>query len=470
MGARAARGRRSGFTLIELLIVISIILLVSAATLPAVVSAYNHRQVSEAARIIQAALVGARDAATKNGAPAGLRFLPDPALNVFDGTTLRMDPTKILAADRFVPIQLAPDYTEGRIRMIASGSTLNYDTSAINPYTYFIYPPSKSPTGVTTYYPALSNRLLYVEQEVFDKDGLLNPPTSWYWNVRIGDKIQINNTGVFYTVVGPMQVNNPELFVNVGVPGTVPPMKAVTSAQVSGNHYPEFLFLVNGVDDDRDGFVDNGWDGVDNDLDGVTDRAPVISSAGVVSSYWEWTETETWQSSSTSYLTQGQLPYTLVRRPVIAPGARETGLPSNVVVDLTTWNAAVPERSRVPLDATNGTFDILITPDGSVVPTTTYSSPTSFGMGASFFHLWLAERGDLYDPITPTSPAVNYLPQVANANTPAGETRFLKGDRMLLTLFTRSGQLVTNPIESFDAHNVNLPFVLPQQGIRGDNR
>ena len=49
---------------------------------------------------------------------------------------------------------------------------------------------------------------------------MLNPPTSWYWNIRIGDKIQINNTGISYTVVGPMTVFNPELFVNVGVPGT----------------------------------------------------------------------------------------------------------------------------------------------------------------------------------------------------------------------------------------------------------
>ncbi len=49
----------------------------------------------------------------------------------------------------------------------------------------------------------------------------LNPPTSWYWNIRIGDKIQINNTGIYYTVVGPMNTRpNPELFVNIGTPGT----------------------------------------------------------------------------------------------------------------------------------------------------------------------------------------------------------------------------------------------------------
>ena len=44
----------------------------------------------------------------------------------------------------------------------------------------------------------------------------------------MGDKIQINNAGPWYTVVGPMNMTgatgNPELFVNVGPPGTRSPM------------------------------------------------------------------------------------------------------------------------------------------------------------------------------------------------------------------------------------------------------
>jgi hypothetical protein len=46
----------------------------------------------------------------------------------------------------------------------------------------------------------------------------------------------------------------------------------------------------------------------------------------------------------------------------------------------------------------------------------------------------------------------------------------LKGERLLMTLFTRTGQLVTNSIETFDGLNPSLPFLLPQQGIRGDTR
>ena len=77
---RRQAGRR-GFTLIELLVVMLIILLVSAVVLPTVLPAISHRQVSEAARILQGALAGARDTAINNNAPAGIRLLPDPVFN-----------------------------------------------------------------------------------------------------------------------------------------------------------------------------------------------------------------------------------------------------------------------------------------------------------------------------------------------------------------------------------------------------
>ena len=125
MSGGGATGRR-GFTLIELLVVILIILLVSAVVLPTVLPAISHRQASEAARILQEALVGARDAAINTNAPAGIRLLPDPVLNGISPnanppyTTLpnQLDPSKILASNRYIPIQLAPDYAEGKVSVI----------------------------------------------------------------------------------------------------------------------------------------------------------------------------------------------------------------------------------------------------------------------------------------------------------------------------------------------------------------
>src|SRR5271163_1711285 len=109
---RGARSLSRGFTLLEMLIVIAIVLLVSALTLPTIVSGLSHRQVGESARILQAALSGARDAAIRNNAPSGIRLLPDPVLNGINTSTGQLDPTAILAANRFIPLDPAPAYNE----------------------------------------------------------------------------------------------------------------------------------------------------------------------------------------------------------------------------------------------------------------------------------------------------------------------------------------------------------------------
>ena len=106
-----------GFTLVELLVVIFIILLVSAVTLPTVLPALQHRQVNEAARIFQAAIAGARDAAVRSNAPRGIRLMPDPTLTQPPiGNAAGAAPGSIsLAYNRIVPIEAAPDYSQGLV-------------------------------------------------------------------------------------------------------------------------------------------------------------------------------------------------------------------------------------------------------------------------------------------------------------------------------------------------------------------
>ncbi len=221
---------RRAFTLIELLVVIVIILIVSVLTLPTVINALSHRQVSEGARIVQAELAGARDAAARDNAPHGVRFIPDQ--------TAPIDLTKPLTYSRMIPISVPPRYTEGGLA---------------------IYDPASYADAIRTVngYPGVP--CLVVEEAVLSPQGTPNAPTSWYWNIRIGDKIQIANSGPWYTICGPMFTPNVEQFVNVGPPGTRSPLQR-------GTMFPEFLLLMNGRDDNGDGWVDSGFDGVDNDL------------------------------------------------------------------------------------------------------------------------------------------------------------------------------------------------------------
>ena len=135
-----------------------------------------------------------------------------------------------------------------------------------------------------------------------------------------------------------------------------------------------------------------------------------------------------------------------------------------------------------------GYVDILLYPNGSVVPTTIYSTPSSFGMSGAFFHFWLAERSDVVAiqldqrqavPLVTSQPV--YLPvgnikqQLISTSTPyTGPS--LQGEYRIVTLFTRTGQITTNDNVQFDnpvnpangtIYNPGFPFLATEQGTKG---
>jgi prepilin-type N-terminal cleavage/methylation domain-containing protein len=257
------------FTLLELLVVLVIILIVSAIALPVVLPALAHRQASESARIFQAQLAGARDAAIRDNAPSGIRLLPDPTMISFLPNG-QVDPSKPLAYNRMIPISQAPNYSEGQIMVWPSGplpsavAALPYS----GPGTSATPNPTWGQTSALMFYQALT-----------DSTGQPLSPTYWFWNVRVGDEIQYQGSGPWYRIIGPYVQPNAEGFVNVGPPGTTSPL-----TDANGNPL-DFILLVNGRDDDSDGWIDPGWDGVDNDgKNGIDDIG-------------EWIEQEKWLGS-----------------------------------------------------------------------------------------------------------------------------------------------------------------------------
>jgi hypothetical protein len=271
--------------------------------------------------------------------------------------------------------------------------------------------------------------------------------------------------------------------VNVGPPGAPSPLidhQGRAGSLVTVN--PEFLFLVNGLDDNvpPNGWIDEGYDGVDNDYS--FELAQNIQRLADDNLEWEH---ETWPGAvlATAISASGvgiSQPYTIQRRPAPAANSREVSLPTNVVIDLTTWGNAFQERSQFPAGVINpysGYVDILVNPNGTVVPTTIYSSPSSFGMSGAFYHFWLAERSDVM--VNPGATAPPYLPvgnikqQLLSPTAPPYTGPSLKGEYRIVTLFTRTGQITTNDNVQFDnpahplngfAYNPGYPFLASEQG------
>ena len=204
-------------------------------------------------------MVERRDSAIHNNAPSGIRLLPSATFNGINAATRQLDPSLPLAVNRFVPIEPAPDYSDGFVSIFGPGASLSVPYPGPGGGSYPFYTPG---SGV-----------LLIEESVYATDSnpsvvIPNPPTAWFWNIRIGDEIQVNQSGPWFKVVGPMTVTpsdgNSEMFVNVGPPG---PLNRKTSPLIrvyNGTlYYPEFLLLVNCRDDNANGWVNEGWDGVE---------------------------------------------------------------------------------------------------------------------------------------------------------------------------------------------------------------
>lgn len=433
---------RQGFTLAELLVVLTIVLLVAAVTLPTVIASFRERHMTAAATSVNEAIVFARNAAVKSNRTHGIRLVPDPLL--WPRTATGIDPRRALAVNRVVQLEPAADYAEGRVNTFP--------------------PPVQYHTEITGGAPAL-----VVEESPGDwiRDTasgayawMPNSPVSWFWNIRVGEKIELGPGLVEYTIVGPAFVDSPERFCNVGVSADSHLSRTFTSPDGAKTvTLPvQYLLLVNGLDDNGDGFIDEGFDGLDNNLiNGVDDLV-------------EW-EIEKWRPGSTTaagsapphrqqppwpdatYTGLWSAPYRIRRRPVPSSlGGVE--LPSSVLIDLTTW-ATRRERSRLPIDPRTGVVELAVEPSGRISPLLPYSTPAAIGLDRGVYHLWLADRSDVVDPILGATPELPMAPGGLDAD-PAATT--LSGPRALVTIFGATGRTRAGSPERFSATDPAAPF------------
>lgn len=505
------------FTLVELLIVTLIIVLLSAATIPVIIPAVNQRRVSEAANLVHSELSRARDDAVRSNAPRGIRLMPDA-----------FDPTRplVLTASRMIAIKPGPTYAEGLVTNVATIDPLYPDPVTFNIDPNYLNPPFLDLVAGTT---------MIVKEKKSEPTavpGLNVPtnPTSWYWNIRQGDKLRFEGSNRSYTIVGPMLVGpntpgspNPQRFINNGLPQAYPTGPASPRA--------EFLILLNGRDDDGDGYVDEMFDGIDNDGDGIVDpgfNGVDDNNNGVVDEIQEiflhrnpdgsffydapgnggrLSEYEDGEGILETIPVDAGIRYTIQRRPVPTEDAREIPLPSGTVIDLTTWNApfavtssgvpapSQPERSRLPVDFYTGYVDILIAPNGQVVQSAA-SSNAAPPVELPYYHFWITDVDDVHSPLWNPPPSgtgvvpplianPNYLspcperfllPMPAETLTNVGNCSgtyppepgmpLLQAERRIVSLNTKTGQLVTTRAENFSVFNTNRPFQDAQVGSK----
>jgi hypothetical protein len=94
-----------------------------------------------------------------------------------------------------------------------------------------------------------------------------------------------------------------------------------------------------------------------------------------------------------------------------------------------------------------------------------------------FYHFWIAERSDVLEPLAGSGSVSGNLRPVANPTVPyiypmpEGTPNYLgnvylKGERRLVTLATRTGLITTVDIQEFDGADPNKPYYLSQFGLR----
>ena len=189
------------------------------------------------------------------------------------------------------------------------------------------------------------------------------------------------------------------------------------------------------------------------------------------------------------------VPYTIQRRPAPTPNAREISLPTNVVIDLTTWAQRVPGTLAVPARGHQSVHGLCRHPalsqrhgrsdhdlfDAVVVRHVGRILPLLAGRAQRRVAMQLDQNGNPVQLVTASRCSCRSAPSSSSSLIPATLTpaRRLQGEYRIVTLFTRTGQITTSDNVQFDnplnpangsTYNPGYPFLAVEQGGLDDRK
>ena len=167
-----------------------------------------------------------------------------------------------LASNRIVPIEPAPDYTEGLVAIVVTARPSL-------PATYSRHSVSRAPAAQISGSMSVTT--------VDSVNTILSNPTSWYWNIRQGDKIRFNDSGPYYTIAGPDDRSARSQRRRPHEQSRAVHQQRPAAPRRSPGPSAEYLILVNGHRRRRQRLHRRVFDGLDNDGDGIVD--PLLQRA-----------------------------------------------------------------------------------------------------------------------------------------------------------------------------------------------
>lgn len=280
---------RRGVTLVELLVVIALLMMITAVTVPAVAPAIRQRKQREAARLVSSYIASARSRAMETGRPVAVvieRFNPGLSSSTLAtaqqaaanqaALTANLQPFSLYLSTAESPLPYSGDFVASTIDVVATP----------NPN-----PPPQWPWSASSTPPYASNPL-YPSQVAM----VLRGPAADNWQaqrIRIGDGIRFNYQGPIYYFDGANMNTN-------GLITLATPYVAPTYTLASPDTSPPQFWTAGLMPDSN---AANGGLGV-------------------------------WTITSPNFVGGAGVPYQIFRQPITTAAVAPQQLPEGVVIDI----------------------------------------------------------------------------------------------------------------------------------------